>query len=64
MKEVYINLMNYLENNYPHEYDTMKFIEDCKSNNIPTEIKIAIQVYNYNYLDIIDDYLDFLAYVA
>ena len=64
MKDLYIDLMNYLENNYPHEQDLMKFIHDCESGNIPPEIKIAIQLYDYNYLNIIDEYLDYLDYVA
>ena len=64
MKDLYIDLMDYLENNYPHEQDLMKFVRDCENGNVPEEIKIAIQLYDYNYLDIIDEYLDFLNYVA
>ena len=60
MKDLYLDLMYYLENNYPHEKDLMKFVEQADSGNVPEEVKIAIQLYNYNYLDIIDDYLDWL----
>lgn len=60
MKDLYIDLMDYLENNYPHEHDLMKFVEQADAGNVPEKIKIAIQLYDYNYLDIIDDYLDWL----
>lgn len=60
MKDLYIDLMYYLEQNYPHEHDLIKFVEQADAGNVPEEIKIAIQLYDYNYLDIIDDYLDWL----
>ena len=64
MKDLYLDLMDYLEKNYPHEQDLTKFVNDCQNGNVPQEIKIAIQLYDYNYLNIIDEYLDFLSYVA
>ena len=60
MKDLYIDLMDYLENNYPQEQDLMKFVEQADAGNVPEKIKIALQLYHYNYLDIIDDYLDWL----
>lgn len=60
MKDLYIDLMDYLEKNYPHEHDLMRFVEQADAGNVPERIKIAIQLYDYNYLDIIDDYLDWL----
>lgn len=64
MKDLYIDLMYYLEQNYLHEHDLMRFVHDCENGNVPEEIKIAVKLYHDNYLDIIDDYLDYLDYVA
>lgn len=64
MKDLYIDLMDYLENNYPQEQDLMRFVHDCENGNVPDKIKIAVKLYHDNYLDIIDDYLDYLDYVA
>lgn len=64
MKDLYIDLMDYLENNYPQEHDLMRFVHDCENGNVPEEIKIAVKLYHDNYLNIIDEYLDYLDYVA
>lgn len=64
MSDLYIDLMDYLEKNYPHEHDLTQFVNDCQNGNVPEKITIAIQLYDYNYLNIIDEYLDFLDYVA
>ena len=56
--------MDYLENNYPQEHDLMRFVHDCENGNVPEEIKIAVKLYHDNYLNIIDEYLDYLDYVA
>ena len=61
MKDLYIDLMDYLENNYPHEYDLMRFVHDCENGNVPEEFKIAVKLYHDNYLAIIDNYLDYVA---
>lgn len=60
MKDLYIDLMYYLEQNYPHEKDLMRFVHDCQNGNVPYNIQIAVNLYHDNYLDIIDDYLDWL----
>lgn len=64
MKDLYIDLMDFLENHYPQEQDLMRFVHDCENGNVPDNIKIAVKLYHDNYLDIIDDYLDYLDYVA
>lgn len=64
MKDLYIDLMDYLEKHYPREQDLMKFVHDCQNGNVPKEIKIAVKLYHDNYLNIIDEYLDYLDYVA
>lgn len=60
MKDLYIELMDYLEKHYPHEHDLMKFVEQADAGNVPDNIKLAVKLYHDNYLDIIDDYLDWL----
>ena len=60
MSELYLDLMYYLEKHYPNEHDLMKFVEQANAGNVPENIKLAIKLYHDNYLDIIDDYLDWL----
>lgn len=64
MKDLYLDLMDYLEKHYPHEQDLIRFVHDCEHGNVPEEIKIAVKLYHDNYLNIIDEYLDYLDYVA
>lgn len=64
MKDLYIDLMDYLEKHYPHEHDLMRFFHDCENGNVPEEIKIAVKLYHDNYLTIRDEYIEWLDYVA
>lgn len=64
MKDVYIDLMDYLEKHYPHEQDLMRFVHDCQNGNVPYNIQIAVKLYHDNYLAIRDEYIEWLDYVA
>ena len=60
MKDLYLDLMDYLEKHYPNAHDLIKFVYDSEDGNVPDNIKLAVKLYHENYLDIIDDYLDWL----